>query len=178
MSLHVVIPYSPDKNLGRAYNRTIALYPDNSWICLLDHDVMFLTPDAIFHITEYTNRFPTAGLFTCYTNRLHPQSSGQLLGAISDNADIRHHIAIAEKQKEKLYQTTPVHHSIGGFMMVVNKEVWKRVKFTEHSHCLGVDNNFSDRILKAGKQILRMDGVYAFHQYRLMHGPSYKKHLR
>lgn len=175
--IYVVQPYRSDKNLGRAYNLTMQLYPESAWICLLDYDAMFLTPDAISHIEEYTDKYPDTGIFTCFTNRLHPDSKGQLLGSMSEDTDIRHHIDLAEKQKRELYKVTEIDHPIGGFCMVINKATWKRTKFNESKKCLGVDNDFSRAILEAGGNIRRMDGIYAFHQYRLVGGYRDKKHL-
>lgn len=175
--IHVVQPYRSDKNLGKAYNQTIRLYPDNSWICLLDYDAMFLIPDALQHVEKYTEMFPGTGIFTCFTNRLHPESKGQLLGVMSEDTDIREHIQIAERQKRELYKTTPLNHHIGGFCMVVNKETWKRCHFREDKKCLGVDNDFSRSILDKGGSILRMDGIYVWHTYRLIGGYRNKKHL-
>lgn len=175
--VNVVIPYSTDRNLGAAYNRALSLQPENQWVCLLDHDVLMLTPDCIAHIDEYTKRFPGAGILTCYTNRLHPASKGQLYGAISENSDIREHIEIAEQRKRDLYQVEALNHPIGGFMMVVNTSVWEGVKFTENKKCLGVDNDFSERILRWGRNILLMKGIYVWHTYRLIDGYRSKKHL-
>lgn len=177
--VNVCTPYRSDKNLGLAYNETISLYPANSWICLIDHDVMFLTPDAIRHIEKYTEKYPDTGIFTCFTNRLHPQSKGQLLGNIcSENDSIREHIDIAEARKKSLYQVTPLQNNIGGFLMVINKATWERIKFKEGIKCLGVDTEFSLRVLQAGLKILRMDAIYIFHTYRMIGGYKAKDHLK
>jgi GT2 family glycosyltransferase len=138
---------------------------------------MFLTPDAIKHVEKYTQLFPSTGIFTCFTNRLHPLSKGQLLGTISENADIRHHTQLSERQKDNLYKITPINRPIGGFCMVVNKETWKRSPFREDKKCLGVDNDFSQSVLNNSGTILRMDGIYVWHTYRLMNGYKDKKHL-
>lgn len=181
--IHVCIPYDSGKNLGRVYNQAIrmcAVAPDyhHKFVVVMDHDAMFLTPDAIKIIDVYTERYPQTGIFTCFTNRLHPDSKGQLLGPISENDSIRDHIAIAEKQKGKGYDVTEITHPIGGFLMVIRISAWEQVGgFSESGKCLGVDNDFSGRILKAGLKILRMDSVYLFHTYRLIGGHRNKKHL-
>jgi GT2 family glycosyltransferase len=182
--IHVCIPYDSGKNLGAVYNQSIRMVGDDpnyhhKFIVVMDHDAMFLTPDAIKHIDVYAERFPDTGIFTCYTNRLHPDSKGQLLGPISENDSIRHHIEIAEKQKSKLYEVTEIDHPIGGFLMVIKIAAWEKVGgFSENGKCLGVDNDFSGRILKAGYKILCMSGVYVFHTYRLIGGYKSKIHLK
>lgn len=179
--MNVCIPYdtSPAKNLGAAYNHLISIsHYNGTYVCVIDHDVLFLTPDAIKHIEQYTKKFPGTGIFTCYTNRLHPDSKGQLLGPMSEETDIREHIKRAEFQKKHLYEVGEINHPIGGFLMVINIEAWKRVGgFSENKKCLGVDNDFSAKILKANYKILRMDGIYVWHSYRLMNGYRDKKHL-
>src|SRR5678810_234061 len=68
--LHIIEPYDNEKNLGRAYNEAMKYYNADDWVCLKDHDTLFLLPDTIRHISRYTELFPNAGILTCYTNRL------------------------------------------------------------------------------------------------------------
>src|SRR5690606_2136781 len=94
-------------------------------------------------------------LYTCYTNRIHPLAKDQLLnGHVSENTDINHHIALAEKLKENKTCTT-IRHEISGFLMLFSKKLWNEIKFNESGKCLGVDNDFSSRVLKAGYEIAR-----------------------
>lgn len=173
----VCTPYSTDKNLGRAYNRMIQALTSFGFVCVIDYDVMFLTPDAISLIEQYTKNFPDTGIFTCFTNRLHPLSDGQLYARIcSENDSIRHHIDLAEKQKKDM-TVSEINHPIGGFLMVIRTKVWQEIKFNENKKCLGVDNDFSKRVLDAGYKILRMNGLYVWHSYRLVGGYRDKKHL-
>lgn len=176
--VNVVTPFRNDKALGKAYNQTISLYPANSWICLIDHDVLFLQPDTIRHIGKYTELFPETGIFTCLTNRLHPQAKDQLLGGVCSQDDsIRNHIDLAEKRKADLYKVSEINHDIGGFLMVINRATWERHKFSEDKKCLGVDTDFSLRILRAGLKIHCMRGILVFHTYRLIQGYKFKEHL-
>lgn len=176
--IHILKPFRPDKNLGRAYNEAMQMIPDGEWACLCDLDTCFLSPDAGTVLHEYVKRFPDTGLFTCYTNRVHELAVEQLYaGRISDNLDMRHHHEIAEVQKKHLYSVTPIDHPISGYLMMVKKEVWKETKFMEGHGCLGVDNFFSAAILAKGLKILRMDGLYLWHSYRIMNGVRNKTHL-
>lgn len=179
MKVHIIKPYSVDKNLGQAYNDAMLLIPDGDWACLMDCDTMFLTPDCGKILHEYVNWNPTAGLFTCYTNRIHPLSGDQLLhGAISENTSIDYHTEIAYNQKRELFKVTPINHMISGFLMMISKKTWNEIKFSETGKCLGVDNDFSQRVLQSGKSILRMDGLYVWHTYRLKNGITDKTHLK
>lgn len=173
--LSIIEPYDLDKNLGRAYNREIRHCPD--WVLIKDYDVLFLLPETIKDIHEYIKLFPTTGMFTCFTNRI--ANKDQLLnGEFSDNDKIRDHINLARLQRNKLYQATELKgDAISGMVMVIKKSTWDEIKFSEDGLCLGVDNDYSRRLMQAGKKILRMDGIYAFHIYRMEKGIRNKDHL-
>lgn len=177
--IHIKIPYDQDKNLGRAYNYAFEGVGENDWVCLIDHDVLLLTPDAIRLMNEYTMSFPETGIFTCYTNRIHPLSEDQLLnGQLSENYNMDFHMQLAYNQKRFGVTVTEINHMISGFLMLVSKKTWNKIKFKENEGCLGVDNFFSTAVLDAGKKIYRMNSVYVWHSYRLMNGIKDKTHLQ
>lgn len=176
--IHVKIPFDLDKNLGRAYNKAFEGIPDTDWVCLLDHDVMFLTPDAIGLMHEYVRSYPETGIFTCFTNRVHPLATEQLLdGTVNENTCIKYHTERAYNQKRFGITVKEINHAISGYLMLVSKKTWNEIKFPQYLKCLGVDNLFSQEILNAGKKIYRMDSVYIFHSYRLINGIKDKTHL-
>lgn len=177
MNVHIRIPYSIDKNLGRAYNIAMQSIPDGDWACLIDYDVQFLLPESIQILYTYADQADKDALYTCYTNRIHPQSPQLLNGFLCDDADIRYHYQVAKAQKEKLYQVTPLETNISGFLMLLHKDLWQQFHFNEDGKCLGVDTEFSKRLLAASKEIYRMDGLYVFHQYRIVNGIKNKEHL-
>lgn len=177
--VHVKIPFDLDKNLGRAYNKAFEDVEERDWVCLIDHDVMFLTPDAIGLMHEYTRSYPETGIFTCFTNRIHPLATDQLLdGKVSENTDMQYHVEKAHQQKRHGIKVTSINHVISGFLMLISKKTWDQVKFPEGGKCLGVDNAYSEAVLNAGKKIYRMDSLYVFHLYRLKNGIKDKSHLQ
>lgn len=177
--VHVISPFSLEKDLGKAYNKCISLLPDSDWVCLHDYDTLFLTPDAVKMMDEYTKLYPDTGIFTCFTNRLHHLAIDQLLnGKVSENTDVKYHMELAYNQKRHFPTVTEIKHEISGFLMLISKKTWNEIKFNQNSKCLGVDNDYSLRILSAGKKILRMDAIYVFHLYRLMNGVANKEHLK
>lgn len=185
MKVHIIKPYSIEKNLGRAYNEAMSMIPDGDWACLMDYDTMFLTPDCgqILHEwATHSDKFAGLGLgktlYTCYTNRIHPLAKDQLLnGELSENTDIQYHIEIAEKQRA-IKTATFIDHEISGFLMMIPKSLWHDLKFWEQDgKCLGIDNNYSLRVLRAGYHIARIDGLYVWHTYRLKNGIKDKTHL-
>lgn len=177
MRVHVMTPYDLNKNLGDAYNRAMSMLPDGDWGCLIDYDVQFLTPDAIAIMHEYAKQNPSAGMLTCYTNRIG--CTAQLLGGkFNESSDMLEHIKLAEQQKKDLYKCTPLPGLTSGFLMLISKGTWNNIKFSDSGKCLGVDNDFAQRLHKAGKSILRMNGLYVFHQYRLHKNRFDTKHLK
>lgn len=177
MVIHYPTPFRRDKNLASAYNFVFERYcRPNDWVCLRDIDTMFLTPDAPNIIEDYINLYPDTGIFTCYTNRLSLHSKDQLYkGFINPDTNIMNHIRLADKLKS-LRCVTEIDHRISGFLMVVSKKTWDEFKFHGEA-CLGVDYLFSQDIIDAGMKIRRMNGLYVFHAYRLLHGVNNTQHL-
>lgn len=171
-----IFPYAADKNLGRAYNEQISRYHDDDWLMITDYDVLILLHDTIVHIGEYTLRFPETGVFTCFTNRLANKT--QLLNArVNEDDRIKNHIQLAALQKKHLYQVTELTGAISGMLMVIKKSTWNEIKFPDNGLCLGVDNIYCNSIMESGRKVLRMDGVYVWHTYRLIDGIKSRKHL-
>lgn len=176
--IQIKIPFAEDKNLGRAYNLAFEGVPEGDWVCLIDHDILFLTPDAINLMYEYTRSFPETGIFTCYASRIHPLSKDQLLNEqVSENTSFDFHEQIAYNQKRFGITVSEINHMISGFLMLVSKKTWNEIKFSESGKCLGVDNDFSQKVLERGKKIYRMNSLYVWHSYRLKNGIKDKTHL-
>lgn len=176
--IHVICPYRTDRNLGRAYNEAMARIPDGDWAVICDWDVLFLLPETISHIQGYVDRFPDTAIFTCYASRSHVNSVAQMLpNGCSNNDSILYHTDIARKQTEKLYQVTNINRVISGYVMVISKATWKKYHFIDNGACLGVDTDLSKRLLREGKPIRRMDGVYVWHTYRLFSDIKDTSHL-
>lgn len=192
-----IFDFTGHKNLGRAYNEAMAAAPEDSHVILRDGDTCWLTPDYGVHIAEYIRLYPDAVL-TCWTNRINERAEQQSKmivhhgdSFIRDQSDIRKatdmiiHLHAAKIQTKNLYQVTPLHGFVSGFCLIVPKSVWNNHKFTEvqkyedrgPTNMLGVDNDFTNRIRAAGIQVLRMDGIYIWHTYRLLTGDTDKSHL-
>lgn len=159
------------------------MIPDGDAACLCDIDTCFLTPDAGTLLQEYVYRtfdygLPV-GILTCLTNRVSPLSKPQLLGrVVNEDPDMKLHLQYAEEQKRLLFNTTVIDRDISGFLMVVSKRVWQQIPFPETGKALGVDTHYGRAIRAAGLKILRMDGLYVWHTYRMLNGITDKKHLQ
>lgn len=178
-----IIPYSLEKNLGKAYNEFMALLPDDSHACIRDGDTCWLTPDYMVHLAEYVRLYPDAVL-TCWTNRIHERAEQQIrIDGIRECKDIGIHLLNAEEQKKFLYQVCPIEGFVSGFCLIIPKKVWQRFPFPEQQmypdrgphNLLGVDNYWTNEIRRNGIQVLRMEGIYIYHTYRLL--DNSKSHL-
>lgn len=174
------IPYSTEKNLGKAYNEYMNLIPDNDSACFTDGDSMQLLPNWGHVIQTYAEQNPNAVL-TCWVSRLHELAKGQNAQLVS--GDVKEALKAAQYyQKEFGYNTTPIRGSVSGTLMLIPERIWKAHPFGEKNvyrpnepNLLGCDNEWTNRIRAAGVPILRMDGLIVYHQYRLLQGT--KTHL-
>ena len=177
-----VFDFTGEKNLGKAYNDTMRLLGDNDHACFRDGDTCWLTPDYGVHLAEYVRLYPNA-ILTCWTNRINEKAEQQAQGINRENDLMRFHIKIAIDLQDNLYNVTSLHGFVSGFCMVVPKSVWNKHKFAEAQvyedrgphNLLGVDNDFTNRVRAAGVPVLRMDGLYIWHTYRLL--TNSKEHL-
>lgn len=161
-------PYSVEKDLGKAYNEYMSLIGEDDWACIRDGDTMFLTPDFGDIVFNYAYQNPGCVL-TCYTNRIHPFAKEQLVENTDINSpNILHQISIAEYNL-KTYNdfAYKCFGPLSGFLMLIPKSVWNKVKFKEGVGLLGVDTQFYKDLRAANIPILRMDGLYIWHTYRL-----------
>jgi GT2 family glycosyltransferase len=170
------VPYSLEKNIGKAYNQYMSLLPkDDDWAILMDGDTLFLTFDWGHAVAEVIKKIPDAGIITCQTNRIRQKK--QLYDESSP--DILVHRLIAKTLDQKYRgQTRKINTHISGFFMAIKKKTWKEVgKFSESDgKLLTVDNAFSKKIMRAGKDIYLMRGMYVFHYYRFAEGKNYTDH--
>lgn len=168
MRIHVCTPFSLDKNLGEAYNEAFSRCPDDDWLCLIDYDVMFLTPNSIPIMYQYVMSYPHTGMFICRTNRINAYNNFQLAeGEPSENDSIRYWQQVAKEREKRVPETTNIVDVVSGFLMLVSKKTWSQNKIFANGRCLGVDNDFSRKILNSGKKILCMEGLVVWHSYRL-----------
>jgi hypothetical protein len=178
MTIHHFTPFAVDKNLGKAYNDCFEMIGKDDWACIRDGDTMFLTPDFGDIIFNYAYQNPGC-ILTCYTNRLHHLARAQLLdGKPGDDDSILNHIQLAESQKSKLYGISSIYAHTSMLLMLMSKATWEKSGgFKEGIGLLGVDTEFYKRVREIGIPILRMNGLYIFHTYRLGKSITDKSHL-
>jgi len=154
------------ENLGATYNKYMELIGDDDWACFLDHDAMFTTEDWFRQLGNIIAENPTYGLLTACTNRIgNPE---QKIASLTDTHDIMYHRQIGKQLQQQcgneIKDVTDT-HCISGVVMIVSKATWKKAGGFKNGF-LGVDNDFHQRVKKAGIKIGVAKGLYVYHYYR------------
>ena len=175
--IHFIHPFALDKDLGKAYNDAVSLLPKTDHVCLMDYDAMFLHHEQIPRLYEYVKKYPDA-LLTAIPSRAHEDCRQR------DDPNTNYtglnmgtHVTRAELYlSDSGLFTKQINGVISGFLMLFPVS-WD-IRFPEGVGCLGVDNEFSRRVMKAGKKILLMESIYIWHTYRLGKDVKDTTHLR
>lgn len=159
-----ISPYRTDKNIGRALNE--AIEPINTeWVCVMDHDCMFLLPTAKARVEEVCKGVSKGDwLMGPVTNRLNPSLCAHQLheGRLNNEMDIMKHYDIAKDLAEdKLLKKCNL---IAGCCMIFRKSTWDKARFKENT--TQFDQIFSKDVLKLGGTLAVICDLYLFHLYR------------
>lgn len=168
MKIHYIQPYALDRNIGREYNEEIALLPGDDWVCIVDHDVMFLEPHTKDIIAKIVQSGTEYKLLSCYTNRLGTIPGQLHEGRRSEDPDVRSHIAIA-KGRRGLYgmQVEEYDGPVAGMLMLMPVWLAKEIRFVEGTYNdVNFDIHFTQCVRNRGHKVGLMKGVYVFHLYR------------
>lgn len=165
MNLHVITPYSPDKDYLGAINDTVQHFPDEDYFVVFDHDTMITTNNwykTILKAIEDTEE----KFFTCLTNRVG------CLWQIDENApkgdDIKEHWDYGnklEKQNEGKYVNRTLAQLFSGMMWVMEVKTWKELD-VQHEGTLGLDNAIHEKAGRSGVHLTQILGMYVYHRYR------------
>lgn len=177
--LYTFVAFDPDMNLGRAYNRSMELLPDDAWACFLDHDAMFTTPYWHEQILRAIENYPEAGVFTAYTNRVGNEA--QVIHAVERND---HDVVLHRQVGDLLFRAHEWRSAditmgdlLSGVLMVLSKRAWKRVGGFRDGF-LGIDNQLHLDMRRIGLRVYLMLGLYVYHWYRGEGGEAHLKHLK
>lgn len=170
----IQIPFSFQKDLGRAYNEAMSKVTDDYCI-LMDYDAMILTPNTLPLVDKYVKAHPEAALLTGYATRSHMSSSQH--HPVMNTGNVLTAIHMAEKIERLPMKVKKLDRNVTGFFMVLKKSTWEKYKFIEGIGCLGVDTDYWQQLIKGGETILLMETVLVWHTYRLRNGIKSKDHL-
>lgn len=180
--IYYFTPYSLEKNLFEAYDRYFSILPGmDDWAVLLDGDTAFLRSDFGIRISEYAEKFPDTGIFTCYASRCH--YSWQTIEDVeSNNIAFMKMVANLFDGRHRL-QVTEIKKRIAGHLIMMKKKTWVKLRPVIERRCktkkiLGVDTQISYAVLNAGYKIRLMRGIYILHYLRLNEGIENTDHLK
>jgi GT2 family glycosyltransferase len=164
--LVTAVPFDVERNLGRAYNQTMARLLPGDWLCGIDHDVAFTTKDWFPQLLTAIESKPDAGLITAVTNRIGRRE--QVVPGAPAGHDMLEHRAFGAAQRDRygaaLEDITdgPV---ISGLLMCLSQQTWRAMGgFADGM--MGVDNEAHRSVRRIGKRVYLMRGLYLWHLYR------------
>lgn len=154
-------PFDASMNLGRAYNRAMAILGPDDWACFLDHDAMWTTSEW-HRQCEEAIAFEPRGLFTAVTNRIASDWQRAPEAGASSH-DINHHRRVgAERLKRRTLLDISGTKGFGGVVMLVSKKAWHEVGgFVDGMGC--VDHHFFFANVDAGRPVYLIEGLFVYH---------------
>lgn len=156
-----LIPFRADRNLGRAYNDSMALLPDDAWACFLDHDASLTTPHWHAQLTEAIAFQPDAGCFTATTNRI--ASKWQRPPGYPQNDDMKAHREFGEmlRSRRTLLDITCT-KGFGGVLTLISKRAWREVGgYADGMYCC--DHSIFFKLKERGRRMFLIEGLYLYH---------------
>jgi len=167
MKIHFIVPWSTEKNIGRAYNESMEIVSENDWVCFIDGDAINTTTYFGLNIEKVINENSNYSLFTCYTNRVIRKY--QIPECDWKNNNIEYHRQIGHNLWDKngtLVMDITNLKPLSGVMILISKKTWKSIgKFTEN-RMLGIDNDIHKKVRQNGLRVGLMKGIYLYHWYR------------
>lgn len=172
--IQVMIPYSLNGKLAKAYNRAMER-ATSEWVLFMDNDLFLCNKHWYRMCVEAIKDAPErTGWITAVTNRIgspHQRVEGAPL-----THDLVEHCQFARIQYEK-YGTKlePLPGALSGYWILTNKTAWEGCGGfnEERTGLMGVDNDYSRALALSGYPYFKMPGLYVYHIYR-----DKKKYMR
>jgi len=165
IDIPVLIPWSNDNNIGKAYNESMKSITD--WALLLDHDIFMLNPDWYHILCAVAERLGHQAGWIC--GRTNNTFCGtQLDRTAPKNHDLMAHLKHAKKC-HLLHGTHPVQWTSGtplsGYMILTHRKAWEDVGGFKDG-LLGVDNTYHMDLRKKGYKAYVLPGLYLYHMHK------------
>ena len=166
----LISPWSPNADLGSAYNHWITLLGDRyRFITFMDHDGELLHRDWFDVLLRAIARNEGAGMFTCAVNQLKPYNKGQSIGEVRD-LNTRERLAVATSRRvvhgfsvRQLLPTKPEYAA--GFFMCVSVDAVRSVGGFKAGFA-GVDWDIHARLHEAQFPTYMIPGLLFWHRHR------------
>jgi GT2 family glycosyltransferase len=166
-AINICIPYDPEANLGREYDRIMA-ESSREWVLLLDHDILILNPHWYHICQEAIRKYPDAGLFTVFASAAG-KTFQRIKGCPERGQSILVHRQFAKSLWHRLKFSITVNdpnipnNETNGFFMLTSKTAWKKCGGFGDNGLFSQDRLYYRRITAAGLKIYRIDGIYCYH---------------
>jgi hypothetical protein len=160
------VPWSTDKNLGRAYNLVMESIPEDGWACLMDGDAMFTTGKWHGQLLDAIKREPD-GTFCAVTNRVGPKgrrNGWQRADVDPDEHDMKVHRKLGESlvSNKDLLDVTLESKMCAGLMLLISKKTWAKIGgFADGLR--GVDYQMHLSLATSGLKLFCIQGLYMYH---------------
>lgn len=169
MHVNIIVPFSTDGNIGRAYNRECERLPADGWVAFADYDICVCNPwwhDVL--VSAVQTHGQQGGLFTCFTNRIGCKL--QLpAGVDKENHDMNYHwsqgASLWRNHGYKCVDCTERGGRFSGMFLMTSRRAWEAVGGFKTEGLYHVDVDYYDRIKKAGLRTYLMAGLYVYHRY-------------
>jgi len=174
--IHLITPWSNEKNLGKAYNDAFKKVGANDWICFTDLDAVHTTHFAPLYMEHVIKDNPSYSLFTAVTNRVFNKEQVPFPEYWQVDGMNFHRLTGEQLWKDKGVLVTDAKSLISGVVILTSKKAWKACGGFKDG-MLGVDNEYDKSIRAAGLKTGIMQGIYVQHFYR--NGDTWNKaHLK
>jgi GT2 family glycosyltransferase len=164
--INVCIPYDPEANLGREYNRLMA-QSQREWMLFIDHDTLIMNPYWYYICQEAIRRHPDAGIFTVYTNSCgtHFTRAPQAPGFDASIEEHRNYARMIWNKNQFSVSELEINvpDKINGFFMLTSKTAWSKVGGFRAREMFGEDTDYHRRMIQHGIKCYRIDGIYVLH---------------
>lgn len=163
-----MIPYEPHAELVTAYNRYMERA--EGWVLFLDQDLFLCNPAWYAICLNAIQAHPEAGIITCWTNRLCKSNHFQRDRNAPKGNDVEEHCAYARWKWDASGESFTSYQlgEFAGFFLLTNRRTWEDVggfQSVNGGSLLGVDHDYAQRVVSAGRSIIRLDGLYVYHRY-------------
>lgn len=158
--IYAMIPFREDANLGLAYNKCMALLPDDAWAVFVDHDAMPTTGRWHAQFSEAIAFKPDAGAIVAMANRIY--SPWQQCGDRQSNDYQQHREFGKQRAAVRTLLDISATKGFGGVAFAVSKQAWGEVGgFADGLGC--VDHSIFFKMQRVGRKVWLHEGIYYFH---------------
>ena len=155
-------PFSESRDMLSAIDEFMDRMKSYDWVILRDHDVLFCQNDWYVKVGKVIDTYGQGAIYTCWTNRVKCKWQVDDTWKADDLQDHWDH-DIYRKEVGVIDRTDEDPWS--GFLMVISKKQWLKMRKFLTRKLLGLDNEIHEAAVQLGMKIIQID-MYVYHRYR------------